>query len=224
MPVITIPTREMKASSFFMAKNDIRHYLNGACIELTQDGARLVTTDGYCMLVQRIDGEPGSGQYVIPADVVNECARSHARGTDFTLELPEQDSRAGSRLFRTIECEFLDWRRVVPGSPRDLRELLSAYRQDMVSTSDPDLHAEFTSSLLRAMRPAQFDIDLAAKIKKAYRIFAARANPVLLHGGVGSPLVSVLPNGGIAVLMPLNGDSDPASYVEALKMIMGGER
>ncbi|MGP1664347.1 MAG: hypothetical protein ACTS5I_00225 [Rhodanobacter sp.] len=47
MNTLTIPTAILAAVAPFMAKKDVRYYLNGAMVETAAGGLRAVATDGF---------------------------------------------------------------------------------------------------------------------------------------------------------------------------------
>jgi hypothetical protein len=99
--MITILKQHLAATLPTMAEKDIRFYLNGALIEVTQCGqVHLISTDGHVMLVGRIrpawtNSQPEPMRLIIPREVV-----AQARWT------------LGDIVFTPIDGKFPDWRRV----------------------------------------------------------------------------------------------------------------
>lgn len=119
-----IPHTYIKASLLFAAKNDTRHYLNGALFERTATEARIVATNGHAMIVMRAvctDATPVN--VIIPRDVLEVVARWKQpkvnppmvgiTGPDATGRYTvSQDDNAA--LFTPVDRKFPEYRRVVP--------------------------------------------------------------------------------------------------------------
>ncbi len=73
-----IPRTALKAVSLAMARNSIRHYLNGMLLESSGDTVRLVATDGAHMhlmdVPQSSTGEQSEPTAPLPAGVIVPCA------------------------------------------------------------------------------------------------------------------------------------------------------
>ena len=96
-----------------MAVQDVRYYLNGICIEVKDNLADVVATDGHRMSVVRALPAQcvAAGQYIIPAD-------STLLLSDDTFSIARIGHREGvvlgSGSTHLIEGKFPDWRRVIP--------------------------------------------------------------------------------------------------------------
>lgn len=67
-----IPRTALKAVSLAMARNDIRHYLNGLLLESSGDTIRLVATDGARMHLMEIEQSKPTAP--LPDGVIMPCA------------------------------------------------------------------------------------------------------------------------------------------------------
>lgn len=120
---ITLNTAQLAAALVFSAKKDVRYYLQGVCIDVTQAGPRLVATDGCALGVLKstldfeYDGE--DTQIIIPFDVVADIVKKAGKGACVTLAAVEDSYRVeGLGLtFKCLDGRFPDWRRVVTTMP-----------------------------------------------------------------------------------------------------------
>jgi len=122
----TIPQEKFKhlfdKTSFAMAQQDVRYYLNGILMELTPDNIRLVATDGHRLALSAVDLDTGVNeekQIIIPRKAVLELGR--------LLDLSESPANCilsqnhlrvetGDLVFTTklIDGKFPDYQRVIP--------------------------------------------------------------------------------------------------------------
>lgn len=122
----TINPLAVAIAASFVAKNDVRYYLNGIYFEPhPEGGANIVATDGHKMLTIRdktaILAKPLIVEFS-PA-TVKACAAKNAQG--LTLESTESEggkvlarvATAGGSVtaFETVhDCRYPDWRSVMP--------------------------------------------------------------------------------------------------------------
>lgn len=124
---ITIPANAlveaMSASSFSMANQDVRYYLNGMLFELTKEFLFTVGTDGHRLAMSKLPipaEERTPKQVIIPRKSVMEMTKLiGAVGTsDITLTLGQNHLRiAMADLIMTtklIDGKFPDYKRVIP--------------------------------------------------------------------------------------------------------------
>lgn len=115
--MLIIQKHQLRAALNCAAKKDIRYYLQGVLLEVTQSGVmHLVGTDGHVMFCGVIyepewteTPQVGPWSMIIPADVIaRECK---GRGT---VELKAMDSRytLGASVFSPLDARYPDWRRV----------------------------------------------------------------------------------------------------------------
>lgn len=133
--------QSLSRTSFAMAQQDVRYYLNGVMIELLENQIRCVATDGHRLALNDavVPGQAGDGsQVIIPRKGVQELLRVLPDSEELaTVELTANhirvslpDVRFTSKL---IDGRFPDYQRVIPQNndkevllPRDaLRAALS---------------------------------------------------------------------------------------------------
>ena len=124
---LQLTIEQIKALLVIAPKNDARYYLNGALLEVRDDRAWLVATDGHRMLAirptARIEGnDVRDGHYIIPRDLL-AGAKAKKSGTLFLcVDQYQGENSARARIITgtgemaapTVDAKFPDWRRVVP--------------------------------------------------------------------------------------------------------------
>lgn len=121
-----IPQSQFKSlfdkTSFAMAQQDVRYYLNGILMELNADRVRLVATDGHRLALSDYactTGVAEDRQIIIPRKAVLELARL-LDGSDSVAKcvLSQNHMRVetGQLVFTTklIDGKFPDYQRVIP--------------------------------------------------------------------------------------------------------------
>jgi len=109
-------------TSFSMANQDVRYYLNGLLFEFKDSGLRTVATDGHRLAMCDHDGKLGLGQnrqIIVPRKGVLELSRMLSDGTNpVKLGLGKNHirlSKAGLVLTsKLIDGRFPDYQAVVP--------------------------------------------------------------------------------------------------------------
>lgn len=122
----SLPQREFKTlldkTSFAMAQQDVRYYLNGILLELDTDRMRLVATDGHRLALSDFGGESGvseSRQIIIPRKAVLELSRlldSSDNPARCVLSQNHLRVETGQLIFtsKLIDGKFPDYQRVIP--------------------------------------------------------------------------------------------------------------
>ncbi|OBS09574.1 DNA polymerase III subunit beta [Acidihalobacter prosperus] len=108
-------------SSFAMAQQDVRYYLNGLLLEVNPGQVTAVATDGHRLALAKLDNAPGSGEHavIVPRKAIMELVRTlDERDAQVTIHLGTQairlefdDVRFTSKL---IDGRFPDYKRVIP--------------------------------------------------------------------------------------------------------------
>ncbi|NBC10823.1 MAG: DNA polymerase III subunit beta [Planctomycetes bacterium] len=119
--------RLLERTSFAMAQQDVRYYLNGVLVELTPDQAVAVATDGHRLAKVTTALEGGARglgdeprQAIIPAKTVLELKRLVSGRTEepVVLELSERTLRVlvGETVLtsKLVEGRYPDYGRVIP--------------------------------------------------------------------------------------------------------------
>ena len=122
----TIPQQRMKAllekTSFAMAQQDVRYYLNGILMEISPGRLKLVATDGHRLALSETDLETDVGedrQIIIPRKAVLELSRlldSVDEPAKCILSSNHIRLQIGSLVFtsKLIDGKFTDYQRVIP--------------------------------------------------------------------------------------------------------------
>jgi DNA polymerase-3 subunit beta len=109
-------------TSFSMAQQDVRYFLNGMLLELAPAHIRSVATDGHRLAMCTLTPGPGAGperQVIVPRKGVLELARLIADGDDpvaLSLGTHHLSAKVGGFSFTTklIDGRFPDYEKVVP--------------------------------------------------------------------------------------------------------------
>jgi DNA polymerase III subunit beta len=134
----------IERTSFSMAQQDVRYYLNGLLLELSSSRLRAVATDGHRLATCDADVDvslPGKQQVIVPRKGIHELVRLLTEGEEpVELEVGTNHLRATMRnvIFtsKLVDGRFPDYERVIPkgGDKKVLadRELM---RQALIRTS-----------------------------------------------------------------------------------------
>lgn len=192
MTNINIQRDVLKAVSRFMAKQDIRYYLNGVLVEVYRNVAYLVATDGHRLAAARLERPDGEtwepGEVIIPGECIAAALKS---GNVAERRLPlvltvdgerfEFDACGKVTAGKVVEGKFPDWRKVIPGK---------------VSGEVAHFNAEYLIDCHKAAA------DLGSKF-----------SPPIGHNGDGAALI-VLRQDVLAVVMPMRGADRPEESPE----------
>ena len=145
---LTMPQEALRhmieRTSFSMAQQDVRYYLNGLLLELSSSRLRAVATDGHRLATCDADVDvslPGKQQVIVPRKGIQELVRLLTEGEEpVELEVGTNHLRATMRnvIFtsKLVDGRFPDYERVIPkgGDKKVLadRELM---RQALIRTS-----------------------------------------------------------------------------------------
>ncbi len=122
----TIKQGELKAllekTSFAMAQQDVRYYLNGILMEISTDLVKMVATDGHRLALSELKTDISINdekQIIIPRKAVLELARlleSSDSPTKIILSQNHIRVEAGALVFtsKLIDGKFPDYNRVIP--------------------------------------------------------------------------------------------------------------
>jgi DNA polymerase-3 subunit beta len=112
------------ATSFAMAHQDVRYYLNGVCLILSAQEIRMVATDGHRLVTMRLPLHSHLEQplsFILPRKAVLEMQRLFAEGDEeIGLVIGKNHLRAvttqTSFITKLIEGKFPDYHRVLSGT------------------------------------------------------------------------------------------------------------
>lgn len=132
----TIPAALISAALHVAAKNDIRFYLNGVLVEPHADGAIIVATDGYRMLIVRTALEWELGKIIIPRDACELLAKMKG-DVEFAAvgDAGRFKAAHGGRTieFSAIDGRYPDWRATV-SRPAEFKAFCSPQTGALVLT------------------------------------------------------------------------------------------
>lgn len=142
---VVLPQGGLKAllerTSFAMARDDVRYYLNGILLEWTATNLRAVATDGHrlALMDREVAEAPEEIRVILPRKGVQELERLLADTEDpislaFTPNHVRFDLPSVTFTTKLIEGRFPDYRRVIPEPDgnhlvADRRALLQALRR-----------------------------------------------------------------------------------------------
>jgi DNA polymerase III sliding clamp (beta) subunit (PCNA family) len=99
-----ISVKHLKCMLPFVAKQDIRYYLNGLAIQ----GDKMITSDGHRMTICRLDGDTGL-DVIVPISAVKAAIQlAETSSVEITGE------RIGDVFYKPIEGTFPNWKKIVP--------------------------------------------------------------------------------------------------------------
>ncbi|KDD18748.1 hypothetical protein [Bordetella bronchiseptica] len=146
---INIQLSHLKAAAHGAAKNDIRGYLNGVCIQATATETRYIGTDGHALVAVRHGASndvPGRVEIVIPRDVI-DAIKASKRDLSQRWIL---DEAGGAEMYKLVSPSgvirpfaapagrFPDYTRVIPetltGEAGQLSAALTARVQKAADT------------------------------------------------------------------------------------------
>ena len=126
---LQLTIEQVKALLVITPKSETRYYLCGVLLEVRDDRAILVSTDGNRMLIlrpdARIEGDNvRDGRWIIPRDLLASVKVKKGGALFLSLDQFSGDTAARARIITggselsapTVDATFPDWRRVVPVS------------------------------------------------------------------------------------------------------------
>jgi DNA polymerase III subunit beta len=137
---LTLPQHLLKAmldsTSFAMAQQDVRYYLNGLLMEVSADYLRVVATDGHRLALHTeklTTPAQAKTQVIIPRKGIMELSRLLADGDEeVSLVIGSNNIRARTKNFtftsKLVDGKFPDYDRVLP---KGGDKVLVADRQDL---------------------------------------------------------------------------------------------
>ena len=113
--------RVIDRTSFAMAQQDVRYYLNGMLFEVSNNSLRTVSTDGHRLATCKVDiaGPDSAQQIILPRKGVLELAKLLTDAeASVTLALSNNHLRAHTENFtftsKLVDGKFPDYTRVIP--------------------------------------------------------------------------------------------------------------
>jgi DNA polymerase-3 subunit beta len=134
----------MDKTSFAMANQDVRYYLNGLLFDFSDQQLRAIATDGHRLAVCDLDGKvelAGDRQLIVPRKGVMELARMLSTDKDeVTLAIGRNHIRLvkGDTIFtsKLIDGRFPDYKAVIPvGADKQMLVDRTAFTQALQRAS-----------------------------------------------------------------------------------------
>jgi DNA polymerase-3 subunit beta len=141
---LTIPQARLRElldnTSFAMAQQDVRYYLNGMLFEVAADYLRVVATDGHRLAMETLSMENPTGevqQLILPRKGIMELSRLLEEDGDISLTFGKNHIRAKVAAYtftsKLVDGKFPDYNRVLPkggnkvlvGDCQELRQAFS---------------------------------------------------------------------------------------------------
>ncbi|MEQ8315800.1 MAG: DNA polymerase III subunit beta [Gammaproteobacteria bacterium] len=139
----------LEATSFAMAQQDVRYYLNGMLFEVAPDSFRVVATDGHRLAMETVDmGSDTSEkqQLILPRKGILELSRLlDEEGGEIRLTFGQNHIRAKVPEYtftsKLVDGKFPDYNRVLPkGGDRvmigDCQELRQAFSRAAILSNE----------------------------------------------------------------------------------------
>ena len=111
----------IEATSFAMAQQDVRYYLNGMLFEISKEHLRLVATDGHRLAMSELSVKSveNDRQLILPRKGVIELSRLLSDGgAEISMSLGQNQIRASMPEYtftsKLVDGNFPDYRRVLP--------------------------------------------------------------------------------------------------------------
>lgn len=111
----------LDSTSFAMAQQDVRYYLNGMLFEVSTDYLRVVATDGHRLAMETMsidEGTVDTQQLIVPRKGIIELGRLLVDEGDITLTFGQNHIRATvtetTFTSKLVDGKFPDYNRVLP--------------------------------------------------------------------------------------------------------------
>ena len=141
--------RLIDRTGFAMAQQDVRYYLNGMLLEVSQNCLRSVATDGHRLAMCAVDADINQAekhQVIVPRKGIMEMARLLTEGDEMvhiTLGANHIRAKTGDFMFtsKLVDGKFPDYERVLPrGGDKfvigDRQELRQAFQRASILSNE----------------------------------------------------------------------------------------
>jgi DNA polymerase-3 subunit beta len=137
--------RLIERTSFAMAQQDVRYYLNGMLFEVTSGQLRVVATDGHRLAMATFEGDiqvDQVAQIIVPRKGVVELAR--------LLMNEDQDAEVivGGNHIRVVTAEFTFTSKLIDGKFPDYERVLPRNSTKVILGSRADLKQAFARTAI----------------------------------------------------------------------------
>jgi len=138
--------RLIERTSFAMAQQDVRYYLNGMYWELRSGVLKAVATDGHrlavCTLQDPLEGEPADTEVIVPRKGVLEMARLLQADDEEVVVI------LGTNHVRATTADFTFTSKLVDGKFPDYQRVLPRATDNIVVGSREELRRAFTRAAI----------------------------------------------------------------------------
>ncbi|WP_299731550.1 DNA polymerase III subunit beta [uncultured Endozoicomonas sp.] len=141
--------RLIDRTAFAMAQQDVRYYLNGMLVEVSQNSLRAVATDGHRLAMCSVDADINQQekhQVIVPRKGIMEMARLLTEGDEsvhITLGANHIRAKTGEFMFtsKLVDGKFPDYDRVIPKGGNkviigDRQELRHAFQRASILSNE----------------------------------------------------------------------------------------
>ena len=141
--------RLIDRTGFAMAQQDVRYYLNGMLLEVSQNCLRSVATDGHRLAMCAVDADINQSekhQVIVPRKGILEMARLVTEGDEMvhiSLGVNHIRAKTGDFIFtsKLVDGKFPDYERVLPrGGDKiiigDRQELRQAFQRASILSNE----------------------------------------------------------------------------------------
>ncbi|OED41442.1 DNA polymerase III subunit beta [Endozoicomonas sp. (ex Bugula neritina AB1)] len=141
--------RLIDRTGFAMAQQDVRYYLNGMLLEVSQNRLRAVATDGHRLAMCAVDADINQSekhQVIVPRKGILEMARLLTEGDEMvhiSLSASHIRAKTGDFIFtsKLVDGKFPDYDRVLPrGGDKviigDRQELRQAFQRASILSNE----------------------------------------------------------------------------------------
>ena len=137
--------RLIERTSFAMAQQDVRYYLNGMLFEVTNGMLRVVATDGHRLAMASLEGDinvSNTAQVIVPRKGVIELGRL------LINENEDAELFVGSNHIRVVTPEFTFTSKLIDGKFPDYERVLPRGGSKVVLGSRADLKQAFARTAI----------------------------------------------------------------------------
>jgi DNA polymerase-3 subunit beta len=177
----------LKALNVLTAKKDVRYYLNGVYVEINQNGAYFVATDGHKMGIYHDDEIKSDApiEHVIPSTLIDQA----------------------SKVIKNISLIDLDLSPMI-----EINYLHNTFKAPAIDGKYPDFRRVIPESLNHDL--AQFDPDFLMQFKKCACILnnVKNCDIAIGHNGTSGSVIDIQNPKFLGVIMPYRSNADFSAY------------
>jgi len=190
---IEIRVELIKCASYFMAKKDLRAYLNGLLFESRPGITTVISTDGSSMFAGRQETQEDIvNTFIVPEAAISEALKIKHKETFFTIDTDAWTISVAGRTvpFTPIDGRYPDW-----------RSLFHYHLTDKVTIPNPT-------------RPIFIAFSQLEKVYKACSVLNKYGNPVNYSYRETVNLYVIEAGSMIAICMPVRTPNDGVCFDE----------